>query len=149
MKILHPTDFSDCAARAEAVAVDLARKLDGEIVLFQALVETPLYGEGLLTGDTVAKVYAAQRAWTREKLQARADELRRQGIKASWRVETGVPHQEIVKVAGEESADMIVMGIHGRTGLERMMLGSVAERVVRLASCPVLTVGPKPAGAGR
>lgn len=149
MKILHPTDFSDCAARAEALAVDLARKLESEIVLFQTLVETPLYGEGFLTGETVTKIYAAQREWAREKLQARGDELRRQGIKASWRVESGVPYQEIVKVAAEESADMIVMGTHGRTGLDRLMLGSVAERVVRLAPCAVLTVGPKQPGGSR
>ena len=65
MKILHPTDFSECAAKAEAMAVDLASKLDGEIILLQVLVETPLYGEGLLNAPTVQRVYDAQRKWSR------------------------------------------------------------------------------------
>jgi nucleotide-binding universal stress UspA family protein len=148
MKILHPTDFSDCAGKAEALAVDLARKLDGEIVLFQVLVETPLYGEGLfLNMETVQRVYDAQRKWSENKLDARVADLRQLGIKASFRLQAGVPFEEIVKVAGEEHADLIVMGTHGRGGLERAVLGSVAERVIRLAPCPVVTVRQaKPAG---
>lgn len=52
----------------------------------------------------------------------------------------GVPFEEIVRAAAEESADLIVMGTHGRRGLNRLLLGSVADRVIRLAACPVLTV---------
>jgi len=55
-------------------------------------------------------------------------------------MQIGVPFEEIVRVAQEEHVDMIVMGTHGRSGLNRVLLGSVAERVVRLAPCPVLTV---------
>jgi nucleotide-binding universal stress UspA family protein len=140
MKVLHPTDFSDCAAQAQALAVDLVGKLGGEFVLLQVLVETPLYGEGLLSGSHVQSVYDAQRRWAEETLEARVADLRQLGIKASWRVQTGIPYEEIVKIAEEERADMIVMGTHGRSGLNRFLLGSVAERVIRLASCPVLTV---------
>ena len=140
MKILHPTDFSECAAKAEAMAVDLATKLDGEIVLLQVLVETPLYGEGLLNMPTVQDVYDAQRKWSEEALGARANDLRKRGIKVSRRVQTGAPFEEIIKIAEEERADLIVMGTHGRAGLSHLLLGSVAERVVRLATCPVLTV---------
>jgi universal stress protein A len=140
MKILHPTDFSECAAKAEAMAVDLASKLGGEIVLLQVLVETPLYGEGLLNMPTVERVYDAQRKWAEEALDARANDLLQQGIKASRRVQTGAPFEEIVRIAEEERADLIVMGTHGRAGLNHLLLGSVAERVVRLATCPVLTV---------
>lgn len=147
MKILHPTDFSECATQAEAVAVDLVRRLDGEIVLFQALVETALYGEGFLDLQQVEKIYDAQRQWATETLAERAARLRESGIKASWRVEAGVPFEEIVRIAGEERADMIVMGTHGRSGLSRVLLGSVADRVLRLAPCPVLTVRQtEPAG---
>ena len=140
MKILHPTDFSGCAAQAEATAVDLARQLDGELVLFQVLVETPLYAEGLLNMPAVQRVYDAQRKWSEETLEARAGDLRQRGIKASWRVQVGVPFEEIVRVAEEERADMIVMGTHGRSGLNRVLLGSVAERVVATSPCPVMTV---------
>ena len=149
MKILHPTDFSECAKQAEAAAVDLVGKLDGELVLFLALVETPLYGEGLINVQQVQAVYDAQRKWAEETLEARAGELRQRGIKASWRLQAGVPFEEIVKVAEEERVDMIVMGTHGRSGLNRVLLGSVAERVVRLGPCPVLTVRQAMPGAIR
>ena len=64
-------------------------------------------------------------------------------------MQVGVPFEEIVKIAEEERADMIVMGTHGRGGLNRMLLGSVAERVIRLAPCPVLTVREATAEVGR
>ena len=83
MKILHPTDFSECAKQAEAAAVDLVGKLDGELVLFLALVETPLYGEGLISSQQVQAVYDAQRKWAEETLEARACDLCQRGIKAS------------------------------------------------------------------
>lgn len=149
MKILHPTDFSECAAEAQAMAVDLAGKLGAEIVLLQVLVETPLYGESILSMPKVQSVYDAQRKWAEETLEARAGDLRGRGLKVSWRVQVGVPFEEIVKIAEEEHADMIVMGTHGRTGLGRAFMGSVAERVVRLAPCPVLTVRPAKSEAPR
>ena len=149
MKILHPTDFSECETQAEALAVDLVRKLDGELVLFQARVETPLYGEGLLSIPQVQKVYDAQRTCAEVTLEARAGDLRQRGIKASWRLQVGVLFEEIAKGAEEEHADMIVMGTNGRSGLNRVLLGSVAERVIRLAPCPVLTVREAKGGGSR
>jgi len=83
MRILHPTDFAECATQAEAAAVDLVRKLDGELLLFHALVETPLYGEGLIHIQKVQVVYDAQRKWAEETLEARACDLCQRGIKAS------------------------------------------------------------------
>ena len=85
-------------------------------------------------------VYEAQRKWSEDALEVRAAKLRQSGIKTSWRVQMGVPHEEIVRTAEEEDAGMIVMGTHGRSGLNRALLGSVTERVIRLARCPVLTV---------
>ena len=140
MKILVPTDFSDCATTAQTTAIDLARRLGGEIVLLHVLVEAPLYSEGLRSAARVQSVYDAQRKWAEGALDARIAELGGHGIKASWRATAGVPFEQIVNVAAEERADMIVIGTHGRTGLNRVLLGSVAERVIRLAPCPVLTV---------
>ena len=140
MKILVPTDFSECAAAAEAMAIDLARRLGGEIVLLHVLVETPLYGEGLLSGPRVQSVYDAHRKWAEETLEKRSADLRGQGIKTSWRAMGGVPFEEIASIADEEHAEMIVIGTHGHSGLNRVLLGSVAEHVIRLAPCPVLTV---------
>lgn len=148
MKILHPTDFSECVTLAEQFAVRLARDLKGELVLFQALVETPLYGEGLLNMREAQRVYEAQRKWAEETLEARAGQIRQaEGIPVRWTIQAGVPFEEIVKTAAEQGADLIVMGTHGRSGLNRLLLGSVAERVIRLAPCPVLTVRQPPARA--
>lgn len=141
MRILHPTDFSECATHAERFAVRLARDLKAEIVLLQVLVEAPLYGEGLLNIREAQRVYDAQRKWAEETLEARAAQLRQvDGVAARWALPVGVPFTEIVKAAEQEVADMIVMGTHGRSGLNRLLLGSVAERVIRLAPCPVITV---------
>jgi len=104
MKILHPIDFSECATRAQTTAVDLVRRLGGEVVLLQVLVETPLYGESVLNIRTVRDVYDAQRKWAEATLAARVADLRQGGTKASWRVQVGVPFEEIVKIAGEEAA---------------------------------------------
>lgn len=143
MKILHPTDFSECAEQARAQAIRLARALGAEIILFHVSVETPLYAEGMLAGGTVQRVYEAQRKWAEEALEARAAETRAAGAPARWKLTHGVPFDAIVQAAEEEGADMIVMGTHGRRGLEGLLLGSVANRVVRLAGCPVLTVREK------
>lgn len=143
MKILHPTDFSECAEQARAQAIRLARALGAEIILFHVAVETPLYAEGMLAAGTVQKVYDAQRKWAEEALEARAAETRAAGVPARWKLTAGVPFDAIVQGAEEEGADMIVMGTHGRRGLEGLLLGSVANKVVRLAGCPVLTVREK------
>jgi nucleotide-binding universal stress UspA family protein len=148
MIILHPTDFSECASQAETLAVRLARDLGGELVLTQVLVEAPLYGEGFANVREAQKVYDAQRRWSEETLEGRAGQIRKEhGIKVRWTLSVGLPYDEIVRAAAHEHAEMIVMGTHGRSGLNRLLLGSVAERVIRLASCPVVTVRQK-AGAG-
>src|SRR4029453_6850937 len=95
MKILHPTDFSDCATGAQATAVDLSAKLGGEIVLLHVLVETPLYGESVLSMPTVRSVYDAQRKWAEASLEARASDLRQRGVKARRPATTGVHSEEI------------------------------------------------------
>jgi nucleotide-binding universal stress UspA family protein len=88
------------------------------------------------------RVFEAQRKWAVDALAERVVTLGAQGTPARSVVRTGAAWEEIVRVAVEEHADMIVMGTQGRTGLERFMLGSVAERVIRRAPCPVLTVRP-------
>jgi len=76
----------------------------------------------------VPKVCDAQRKWAEEAFQARVEQFRQRGIKASWRLQVGVPFEEIVRVAEEEHADMIVMGTHGRSGLNRVLLGASPSR---------------------
>jgi nucleotide-binding universal stress UspA family protein len=140
MKILHPTDFSESAERAQQEAIRLARSIGAELILLHVAVETPLYGEGLLNMPEVKKVYAAARKWATATLEERAVKIRGDGLATRWLLRAGVPHDEIVKTATEEGADYVVIGTHGRGGLERVFLGSVADRVVRTAPCPVVTV---------
>jgi nucleotide-binding universal stress UspA family protein len=87
-------------------------------------------------------VFEAQRKWAEDTLAQRATALAAEGVTARGVVRVGAPWSEIVNLAREEHADMIVMGTQGRTGLDRLLLGSVAERVIRQAPCPVLTVRP-------
>ena len=139
MKIVHPTDFSTCAEQARALAVQLARALGAELILLHVAVETPLFREGLTSGRDLERFFADQREWARKALEERAAEVRGQGVPTLARVVTGVPHREIVATAERESAAFIVMGTHGRGGVERFLLGSVADRVIRTAPCAVLT----------
>lgn len=139
-RILCPTDFSETAAAAERHAVALARALGAELVLLHVASEA-LSRETLGTPE-VRRVFESQRAWVTETLAAKVRELTTGGVSARSVVKTGVPWREVVGAVEEEHADMIVMGTQGRTGLERLLIGSVAERVVRHAPCPVLTVRP-------
>ena len=140
-RIVCPTDFSTAAAAAERQAAALAGPLGAEIVLLHVAIESPLWREALGTAQ-VRAVFEAQRKWAADTLAERAVALGGQGVSARGLVKIGVPWEEIVRVAADERADMIVMGTHGRTGLDRLLLGSVTERVVRRAPCPVLTVRP-------
>lgn len=140
MRILHPTDFSECAEQARALAVRLAKSLGAELVLLHVAVEAPLYREGLTGMREVRRVFEAQREWAQQTLEERAAEIRGAGVATVVRLAVGAPHDEIVAAAQDEGADLIVIGTHGRGGLERFFLGSVTDRVIRTAPCPVLTV---------
>jgi nucleotide-binding universal stress UspA family protein len=139
MKIIHPTDFSDCAEQARALAIQLARALQAELILLHVSVEAPLYREGLTRGHELERFFEEQREWARTALEERAAEARGQGIATLARVVTGVPHAEIAATAKRERADLIVMGTHGRGALGRFFLGSVADRVIQNAPCAVVT----------
>ena len=143
--IIHPTDFSEEAKAAEAEAVRLVRAFDGEMLLLHVAVEAPLYGETVFSTDQVKRVYEEQAHWAESQLAERVRQLAKTGITARWQRCVGVPYEEIVRTAQREGAAYIVMGTHGRGGLGRFMLGSVADRVVRSARCPVMTVRQVPA----
>ena len=139
-RIVVPTDFSDCAEEAWGLAQRLAAASGAELVLVHVLVEAPLFNEGPFTMDRVRKVYEAARKWGQESLDAWMAEAQTKGLKARVSLRTGVPYREIVDLVTDERADLVVIGTHGRGGIDRALLGSVADRVVRLAPCPVLTV---------
>lgn len=138
-RIVVPTDFSDCAREAWEVAKGLSALSGGELVVCYVLPGDLRYGQDAFAADRAVNV----RAWAKAALDDLVLDARAKGLEARAEVRTGVAHQEIVGLAHDERADLIVIGTHGRGGINRMLLGSVADRVIRLAPCAVLTVrGP-------
>jgi nucleotide-binding universal stress UspA family protein len=138
-KILCPVDFSPGSSGALAKAEELARALGAELELFhayllpvQALPDGPVIVNPAFVADMTAR---AERALNQE-----IETLRAHGITASTHVAEGHPAVAIVARAQAIGATMIVMGTHGRSGFRHFLLGSTAERVVRTATVPVLTV---------
>ncbi len=135
-EILVPTDGSPTAEAALEHAVDIARRYDARIHALY-VVDTNVYTT-LETGtDMVIRALEdeGQKAVERVESAAEAADLR-----VTSSVVTGVPSRDIVSYARDHDVDLVVMGTHGRTGLDRYILGSVAERVVRRADVPVMTV---------
>lgn len=137
-RIVVPTDFSTCSEEAWRVARSVAATSRGELVLTHVLAEAPLYRESIMT--QVRPVYEGARKWAEGALEDWVAKARAEGLNARATLRTGVAYQEVVALATDERADLIVIGTHGRGGIDRALLGSVADRVVRLAPCPVLTV---------
>ena len=136
-KILVPVDFSDYSKSTVEYAVLLAGRFHASIDLVHVI--EPFAYDVTDTAQVVDHYGALIRIADRLMINAR-ERITRRGIKVRSLVLRGSPAPEIVNEARRRRADLIIMGTHGRTGLEHLMLGSVAERVVRLAPCPVLTV---------
>ncbi len=135
--ILHPTDYSDTSASALQIAADLAR-LHQATILVLHVAET-LGPENVTYGEAVSEL---EPAGYRRRLE---EDLRRQvpapsGVSIQYLLSEGNPSREIDRMARKHHADLIVMGTHGRTGLSRLLTGSIAEEVIRTASCPVLVI---------
>jgi len=143
--ILHPTDFSDRSLAALPLACALARDYGARLVILHVCAPIIAYGEGILPPDPEAISREARERLDRLDIP--------DGIRVERQFEEGDPAELILSVAQDLDCDLIVMGTHGRTWLRRLLMGSVAEQVVRRASCPVLTVAPPartarvPAGA--
>jgi nucleotide-binding universal stress UspA family protein len=141
-KILCPVDFSPGSQQALRTAVRIANEHDAELVLVHSWYIPPLAfaGEYAYAGNIVHTITED----ARRGLDAAAAEARTLGARrVASRMLHGLPWQQIVEAAQRETGlDLIVLGTHGRTGLPRVVMGSVAELVVRHAPCPVLTVRP-------
>lgn len=139
-RIVVATDFSECAEGAWELARRIGAAPGSELILAHVLTEVPLYGEGVFNIETARKVREGARKWAEATLEAWVGKAHAEGLSARAALRTGVPHEEIVALARDERADLVVIGTTGRGGLDRALLGSVADRVVRLAPCPVLTI---------
>jgi universal stress protein A len=144
-RILVPTDFSEPADAALTYAIDLAAKIGARVSLVHVF-EDPFAG-GLYAGEYVP-MPAEMRAEIIADLWRRlADVVARRGhTELNPELLIGPTARAIVEGARDRNVDLIVMGTHGRGGIAHLLIGSVAERVVRTAECPVLTVRSKTAG---
>jgi nucleotide-binding universal stress UspA family protein len=132
--VLHPTDFSDRSQNAFKVACALARDYAARLLVLH-VVPTPLavYMEGMI---------AEPQTEFRDEVHSQLCAMRPDdpAVKPEYHTVEGDATHEILQFAEEQACDVIVLGTHGRTGLSRLLMGSVAEGVVRRAACPVLTV---------
>jgi nucleotide-binding universal stress UspA family protein len=138
--ILYPTDFSDESAAAFGVACSLGKKYGAEVVVLH-VAPSMTFGE-----------FADQARMAEDEEQLMDDSLRpiqspEPGVRVRHQLERGDAAELIVSVAQDLGCDLIVMGTHGRNGLSRLFMGSVAEHVLRTAPCPVLTVREAPVAA--
>lgn len=136
--ILHPTDFSEHSKFAFRLACALARDYKARLVLLHVLPPpTVVYAGGLVPADLWRDTEEARGRLRRMEAEAHR-------VRVESQVMEGDPVDMILRAAEETNSDVIVMGTHGRTALARLLLGSVAEAVLRKAPCPVLTAKPHP-----
>jgi nucleotide-binding universal stress UspA family protein len=136
--ILVPVDFSPFSSKALDYAAAFGRQFGATIVLVH-VVEPMVYPENYMAVPTVNEdINGSLMKAAEEKLAAQRKGLASERIKVMTRL--GRPYVEIADAAKELEADLIILGTHGHTGLKHVLLGSTAERVVRHAPCPVLTV---------
>lgn len=134
--ILHPTDFSKQARAAFHVACTLARDYAARLVVLHVATVPIMVLGGMVAPPPLPEEYNTA------ALEEKVREIRSPyaAVRIEHRVVEGNPAEVILGVARQMSCDLIVMGTHGRTGLGRLLMGSVAEQIVRKATCPVLTV---------
>lgn len=143
-RILHASDFSRPSRAAFAHAVELARASRAELTLVHVMTPLiPFMGESYATPQVYEQMLASVRTHAQRELDRLLARARKAGVRAKGLLLEGIPHDRIVRAARSRRADLLVLGTHGRTGLPRLFLGSVAARVVASAPCPVLTVRGK------
>jgi nucleotide-binding universal stress UspA family protein len=141
--VLHPTDFSRASGAAFTRALDEAKQRRSELVIAHVLapvIPTAGAGEGYISPSVYEQMAASARAWGQRQLDRLLARARAARVKTRGVLLEGVAHEQIVRTAKRTKAGLIVMGTHGRTGVARFFLGSVAARVAATAPCPLLTV---------
>jgi nucleotide-binding universal stress UspA family protein len=143
-RILHPTDFSRASGAAFKRAVEMAKADRAELTVVHVRgAAIPLMADGYVSPKMYDDMEAAERAYAQKHLDAIVAKARKAGARAKGLLVAGVAHERIAQAARARKADLVVIGTHGRTGVARLFLGSVASRVLAVAPCPVLTVRGK------
>jgi nucleotide-binding universal stress UspA family protein len=140
-RILHPTDFSKASGTAFTRALADARAGRSHVVLVHVLAPViPVAGEGYVSPSVYEQMTESARRWAQKQMDRLLAKARAARVRARGLILEGVAHEQIVRAAKQQRAGVIIMGTHGRTGVARFFLGSVAARVAATAPCPVLTV---------
>lgn len=139
-KILFPTDFSEGSYHALLYAADLAKHYNAKLYILHIIYDIARATDSHIPHVSADMLYKEMSEWAQKEIQKCCIE-ETMGISDVEKVVLkGIPYEEIINFAAKEKIDMIVMGTYGRVGLERFIFGSTAERVVRRAPCPVMTV---------
>jgi nucleotide-binding universal stress UspA family protein len=139
-KILYPTDFSDVSKKALNYLVQLKDAGTKEIVVLHVIDEKGIYAIAQYGAGSANTIIGAIEKEASEEGKKIETKLRESGFNVKLRIETGVPLKEILRAEEEEKVSAIVIGSHGKTNLEEMLLGSVSEKVVRQSKKPVLVI---------
>jgi len=138
--ILFPTDFSNGARAAMDHAISLARDYQAKLILLYVIQDISIAEWYIPSSLSVADLVEDMQKSAAQEMDKWIADVSVSVKNVEKMVVNGVPFVEIIKTAKEKSADLIVIGTHGRTGIDHMLFGSTAEKVVRKAGCPVLTV---------
>ena len=144
-RILYATDFSKASARALDEAVSLAKQNHAELLVVHVIEPAGQYaaGEDFGGAELYMKLEEAAEQDAQRSMQKLMGKLKQARVNAKSLLLKGLAHEQIVKAARSRKANMIVIGTHGRTGLSKLVMGSVAGKVISLASCPVVVVRGK------
>lgn len=139
-RILYPTDCSDVAMKAVDYIKQLKDAGAKEVTILHVLDKRLLYETAHDVYVDFVAIENQQRKMVAEECNKVVEDLKGKGLDVKVRIEKGVPYQEILKVAMEEDVSLIVVGSHGKSNIEEMLLGSVSEAVIRHAVHPVLVI---------
>jgi nucleotide-binding universal stress UspA family protein len=139
-RILHATDFSPASRHAFDVALAMAKSLNARLTVAYVLAPVVTVPDQYIDAATLDRLDRQAREWSTAHLDRLAARAKKAGVKATVVLRDGDPADQIVRTCRATNSDLIVVGTHGRRGLQKFLLGSVAERVVSTAPSPVLTV---------
>lgn len=140
-KILYPTDLSEGSAHAIPYVVDLTKHYNAKLYVVHVIYDIAQAAGWYVPHMNLSELYSDIETGVVKELERCCIEEMRGYKDIEYVILKGVPHEEILKFADGNNIDLIVIGTHSRKGLDRIIFGSTAEKVVRNAECPVLTVG--------
>jgi nucleotide-binding universal stress UspA family protein len=143
-RIVHPTDFSPASGPAFRKALEMAKDNGATLAIVHVLPALPVVGDAYIAPTAYDEMVRGQRAQAQKDLERPVRRARAAGVRATGTViDSGAVADQIARFARRQSADVIVMGTHGHGVIARALLGSVAQRVISKASCPVMTLKGK------